>query len=312
MKLLQRRHATLARATVLLSFLLVAAETLPAAGKKGGKNQSAATAPVKKFLFKKTPQGELAIHIHFPPGWQKTDKRPAIVFFFGGGWRAGTVKQFEPQAAYLASRGMVAARADYRVKSRHNTGPDKCVEDCKSAVRWLRQNAERLGIDPQRIVASGGSAGGHTAACTAILKGFEADSDDTAVSSKPNLLVLFNPALNTANVRREYISAELAKKISPVHHLTKDVPPTIIFFGTNDRLLTGAKEYIRAAGKLGFEAELWIAPGQKHGFFNRSPWRERTLYLTDLFLTKHGFLKGKPTVQPPANAEMKRVSAGKQ
>jgi acetyl esterase/lipase len=120
----------------------------------------------KTFTFKKTTKADkitpvsLEMHVHFPTDWKKDDKRSAIVFFFGGGWTSGTVQQFEPQAAYLASRGMVAARAEYRVKSRHEVTPDACVEDAKSAVRWLRQNAALLGIDPDRIVASGGSAGG--------------------------------------------------------------------------------------------------------------------------------------------------------
>ena len=94
----------------------------------------------KTFTYKSAPQAELKIHVHLPPDWKPSDKRPAIVFFFGGGWKSGTVKQFEPQATYLASRGMVAARADYRVESRQDVTPDACVEDAKSAVRWLREN----------------------------------------------------------------------------------------------------------------------------------------------------------------------------
>src|SRR5690349_2245960 len=89
--------------------------------------------PVQTFTYKKTKQANLAIHVHYPPDWKKEDKRPAIVFFFGGGWTAGRIEQFEPQAKYLAGRGMVAARADYRVKSRHQVTPDACVEDAKSA-----------------------------------------------------------------------------------------------------------------------------------------------------------------------------------
>ena len=260
--------------------------------------------PGSPDIYKKTPQVALTIHLTFPPGWGKTDKRPAIVFFFGGGWRKGNVKQFADQAKYLASRGMVAARADYRVLSRHKTKADKCIEDSKSAVRWLRANAGRLGIDPDRIVASGGSAGGHTAATTALCKGFEAEGEDQKVSSKPNLLVLFNPAMDTAKFGDRFGSDELARQGSPNANLSKGAPPAIIFFGTNDRLLAASRDYVAKAKKLGVKAELYLAKDQKHGFFNRTPWKERTLYLTDVFLTSHGYLKGKPTVRPDPKAEM--------
>ena len=120
-----------------------------------GLRRSSPTRPTKPTLqtkretYKKTPQGALAMHLHFPPGWKAEDKRPAIVLFFGGGWRAGSVQQFLKQAEYLARRGMVVARADYRVKLRHGTSPVECVEDGKSAVRWLRRHAAELGIDPK-------------------------------------------------------------------------------------------------------------------------------------------------------------------
>ncbi len=123
----------------------------------------------KSFVYKKTPQGDLEVVVHYPPHWAESDKRPAIVFFFGGSWQVGSISQFESQAMHLASRGLVAARADYRVKSRHGVTPKECVEDAKSPVRWLRQNAAKLGIDPGRIVAAGGSAGGHLAASTALV-----------------------------------------------------------------------------------------------------------------------------------------------
>ena len=134
--------------------------------------------PIKSFTYKKAKQGDLEMVVHYPPGWKETDRRPAIVFFFGGGWTNGSVKQFETQATHLASRGMVAARADYRIKSKHGVTPKACVEDAKSAVRWLRQNAAKLGVDPDRIVAAGGSAGGHIAACTALAPGLDAEGED--------------------------------------------------------------------------------------------------------------------------------------
>lgn len=265
-------------------------------------SQAQAEPRIEEFVYKRTPQGELKMHVHLPEGWTAQDKRPAIVFFFGGGWRSGSVTQFLPQAQYLARRGMVAARADYRVKSRHGTAPDKCVEDGKSAVRWLRAHAAKLGIDPERIVASGGSAGGHVAACTFTIPGLETEGEDASISSKPNLLVLFNPVLNCVPIGERFGMAEMAQKISPNHHLTKDIPPTIVFFGTKDRLNAGGKEFIEKAAALGFPAEMFMAPGQPHGFFNRSPWRERTIDLTDRFLARHGYVEGVPVVEMPADA----------
>ena len=76
------------------------------------------------------------------------------MFFFGGGWKNGSYLQFVAQSDYFASRGMVAASADYRIESIHHTTPDKCVEDAKSAVRYLRQHASELGLDPDKVVAS--------------------------------------------------------------------------------------------------------------------------------------------------------------
>lgn len=259
--------------------------------------------PTKTFTYKKTKQANLDLVVHYPPGWKAEDKRPVIVFFFGGGWTSGKITQFEPQAKYLASRGMVAARADYRVKSRHEVTPAECVEDAKSAVRWLRQNAKTLGIDPERIVSSGGSAGGHIAACTALTDGLEAAGEDAKVSSKPNALVLYNPVLKFAGVeslmKRIDNKEDLGKLLSPTLHLTKTTPPTLLLFGTSDKLIEQAEEFVKKSKELGHRAELMSAEGQPHGFFNRSPWQERTTYRVDVFLKTLGYLEGKPTIQEP-------------
>ena len=251
--------------------------------------------PTKSFVYKKTKQADLEIVVHYPPGWKETDKRPAIVFFFGGGWTGGKIEQFEPQAKHLASRGMVAARADYRVKSRHDVTPKECVEDAKSAIRWMRQNAAKLGVDPNRIVAAGGSAGGHIAACTALTPGLDAEGEDAKVSSMPNALVLFNPVLRFSGIPQlmERIGNDeaLGKAISPTLHLKKDSPPTLIFFGTADRLAPMGDEFMKKSKELGHRAELFTAEGQPHGFFNRPPWLEKTTQRMDEFLVSIGYLQ---------------------
>jgi len=290
-----------------------AAETVERAPAPAAAPAEQAPAPpaadnVKEFTYKKTPQGDLKILVHLPPDWKAADKRPAIVFFFGGAWRSGTTEQFRPQAAYFASRGLVAARADYRVQSRHATTPRECVEDAKSAVRWLRQKAADLGIDPARIIASGGSAGGHIAACTALVDGLDAKDEDAAVSSRPCALVLFNPVLDLTNLGAEARGASLpatreaAKEISPILYVKKDTPPMILFYGTEDRFVAQGRAMLARSKEIGNRAELFTAEGLPHGFFNRSPWTEITARQADVFLASLGHLKGDPAIGPPPGA----------
>ena len=263
------------------------------------------TTKSKAVTYKTVADRELKIHLHFPPDWKTSDRRPAIIFFFGGGWNSGTVGQFEFQADYLARRGMVAARADYRVKSSDGVTPDKCVEDARSAMRWMRTNSRRLGIDPEKLIASGGSAGGHLAACTMIADSVEAADDDLTVSTIPQAMLLFNPVLSFENeqmIGRLGDNKHLARKISPTSHVDKNSPPALIMFGTNDRLKVFGEDYWKKAEEIGVRADKYLAEGQPHGFFNRSPWRERTLIAADKFLASLGYLTGEPTVEVPKAA----------
>jgi acetyl esterase len=257
----------------------------------------------KTFTYTKTKQADLEMVVHFPPGWKETDKRPGIVFFFGGGWENGTIKAFEPQAKYLASRGMVAARADYRVKSRHGVTPKECVDDARSAIRWFRHNARKLGVDPDKVVASGGSAGGHIAACTTLMPGSEAEK----VSSKANALILFNPVLRFGPQLLKKIDNDEAvgKAISPILHLAKDSPATLLLFGTDDFLFKQGQEFIERSKELGHRSEMFTAEKQPHAFFHKAPWREKTLLRTDEFLMSLGYLQGKATIKVPDGKDEK-------
>ncbi len=282
----------------------IAATSVPA---RADAESGGDATPQNVYVYKAIGERELEIHLGYPPDWQPSDKRPAIVFFFGGGWTQGTVRQFEKQAEYFAGRGLVAARADYRVRSRDDVTPDKCVEDARSAVRWLRENAGRLGIDPQRLIVSGGSAGGHLAACAAIAKSVEADGDNLSISTIPQAMVLFNPVLDFTHallIDRLDGNQELARKISPTVHLHKDFPPALIMFGAEDRLKPQGDEYRAKAESLGARAEEYTQEGLGHGFFNASPWMEHTLIAADRFLASLGFIEGEPTIREPTDEEL--------
>ncbi len=124
------------------------------------------TLPSKIVPYKHLNKGTLSLHIFNPKNHRITDSRPAIIFFHGGGWNSGSIKQFYKQSQYLAEKGMVAISAEYRLKNKHGTTPNESVKDAKSAMRWLRSHAEELGINPNMIAAGGGSAGGQIAAAT--------------------------------------------------------------------------------------------------------------------------------------------------
>lgn len=266
----------------------------------------------KIVTYKHIDDADLKLWIFNPPEHQLSDKSPAIVFFFGGGWMGGTPEQFAPHCQYLASRGMVAAVADYRVSSRHNVLVPACVSDAKSAVRWMREHAQDLGIDPNRIAAGGGSAGGHLAASTAFLPKFDEPGENSEISSKPNALVLFNPALILASTEENdtLLNEALRKNrdrfgpdpenVSPYHHIKRNAPPAIIFHGTGDNTVPFAsvRLFSEKMKKFGNACTVIAYKGQNHGFFNfgrdnNGPFVD-TVNKMDRFLVSVGYLKAPP------------------
>ena len=254
-------------------------------------------------IYKKIGKVNLTLHIFEPKGHAATDQRPAAVFFFGGGWNGGTPKQFESHCRYLASRGMVAIAADYRVKSRQGTTPFECVKDGKSAVRWIRTNASKLGIDPKRIAAGGGSAGGHVAAATGNVSGLEEAGESTEISSKPDALLLFNPVYDNGPKGYGYARVkDRYKEISPMHNIDATSPPTIVFLGTKDSLIpvATAEAYEAKMKAAGCRCDTHLYEGQPHGFFNKGRSQDKyynaTVLAMDKFLISLGWLKGKPTI----------------
>jgi len=296
---------------VLLSPDTFAQPKRPAIDKK--KNYPPQIEADRVEVYKTVGDVKLKLWVFQPDGHTAEDKRPAVVFFFGGGWTGGTPKQFEPQCRYLASRGMVAMTADYRVRSRHDVKIPQCIEDAKSAVRWVRANAAKLGVDPKRIAAGGGSAGGHLAAATGLIPGFDAAGDDKSVSCVPNAMLLFNPAAALAPFEggRQIDPDRLArlkdrfggdaKAVSPAHHVRAGAPPTIMFFGTKDFLLEGARFMQKRMKEEGNRCELMTWEDMPHGFFNKGRYDNKpfveTVRAADKFLISLGWLKGEPTIK---------------
>ena len=198
------------------------------------------------------------MHYFAPATARVPGNNVAHLYIHGGGWKGGSPNGFYRWSRYLAEHGVSAFALKYRLLNREKGGkPTICVEDAKSGMRWLRANAEKLGIDPQRIAVSGNSAGGHLAAALATIEGYNHPSDDLSVKTTPNLLLLGSPVLDLASWADG----------SPNHNLNDDLPNTLAIIGDSDPVIPMTSMEVFGQGVIdaGSEFEWWIFPGLGHG-----------------------------------------------
>nr|WP_319512083.1 alpha/beta hydrolase fold domain-containing protein [uncultured Draconibacterium sp.] len=241
--------------------------------------------------YKTTKQGNLDLHIFKPENFSEKEKHPAIVYFFAGGWNLGTPLQFYRECAYYASKGFVAISADYRINYLNHTSPFESVEDAKDAIRWIREHADELVIDPQRIVAAGASAGGQLAAATGTLK------EQGRMDYKPNLLLLYYPVIdNSENGYGPDTIKSNYQKISPLHNIDANTPPALFILGTEDPYIPveTARTFQARMEENGVECELHLIEGAGHPIFYYSKPLMPEFYafrkFTDEYLLKYGYL----------------------
>ena len=255
--------------------------------------------PDRMVTYKQVGDRELKLHIFEPEGHTPRNRRGAFVIFHGGGWSGGTPRRTYPFADYFRTRGMVVFSVEYRLL-RENSGVTvfDCVRDGRSAVRYIRKCADALGVNPQKIVVAGCSAGGHVAAATALFEGVDEGSDDVDVSSIPDALVLYYPVIDTS--ARGYGQKKIGdawRQISPVHHVRQGLPPTIVFHGTADTVTPyeGAVQFAQKMSKAGNDCQLVSHDNGKHGYlifdlrlFERAMDRTRRFLESKSFLTAAG------------------------
>jgi len=258
----------------------------------------------KPFVYKTSASRERTMEVYFPPNHDPAKARvPGMILFHGGGWQGGDLSQFRAACAYFASRGLVCATAEYRMlggeaKTLPPTESKKraCITDAISAIRWFKQQSAAFGMDPNRIIAGGGSAGGHISALATMNPGLEDPADPKGVDTRVVAYVWFNPAFTDKD------AADPA--VDVLQHLKSEMPPTIAMFGDKDEWLPGWEATYAKSQQLGCkDIEHWVAEGQNHGFFNSEPWRSVTLIEVDRFLVRHRLLSGEPTLKLPAGAD---------
>lgn len=247
---------------------------------KGGRNSALdEVGEVSRLIVYKTVgDRKLELHIFEPAGFKVADHRTCFVVIHGGGWVFGKAKTVYSFADHFEKLGCVGVSVEYRTIAKEknpantNTVFD-CVKDARSAIRYLRQHATELGIDPQKIIVSGTSAGGHLAASTALCDGIDETGDDLKISSVPNALVLYFPVIDTST--NGYGNAKCGEKwqeLSPLLRVKPGLPPTLVFHGTNDTIcpFEGSQAFTDAMQKAGNRCELIPHEGGRHGYLEPS------------------------------------------
>jgi acetyl esterase/lipase len=220
---------------------------------------------------------------------------PAIVFIHGGGWTGGNRGVYRGQIEQAARRGYVAVTVTYRLmqfdQEKRETATAEPIfptqiHDCKAAVRWLRANAEKYKVDPNRIGATGASAGGHLSLLVGLTDaddGLEGEGGNAEQSSRVQCVVnVFGPTEMVSSYEKSSVAwlfrlflggtpeeaAERYKAASPITYVSKDDPPVLTIHGDQDALvpIDNAKlldEKMKAAGA---QHTLLLLTGQGHGF----------------------------------------------
>ena len=260
----------------------------------------------KVYVYKQVDGVNREMEVYFPKGHDASKNTvPGIILFHGGGWGGGSRVAFAYQCNYFASRGMVAATVTYRLRTKEDQAAltegqstkRVCIPDVKSAIRWFKQHAKELGVDPNRIVPGGGSAGGHISLLGTTNPGLNDPNDPKEIDTSVAAYVLFNPALSKSDAKDPDVDF--------LQHLNAGFGPAIVFFGSEDKwLINGWTPAVAKMKSLGITSvEMQIAEGQTHAFFNKQPWKDLTLIAADEFLTELGYLQGKPTLSMPNTGE---------
>jgi acetyl esterase len=286
--------------TSLLGVLLV-----PLAALNAEPSPNVHVAPGKVYVYKTSHGQPQKMEIYFPETHGKgTNKVPGVLLFHGGGWSGGDLSQFRYACQYFAKRGLVAATANYYMNREAETKAlphgvsrkEVCVTDGVSALRWFKQHADELGIDPKRVVIGGGSAGGHIALLATLQRDLDDPADPKGIDTSVLGYLFFCSAFTTDGKDND-------SKVDAFAHLRPGIPPSLFLFGEQDPWLPATEKLVPALRKTGAHAELLVADKVGHMFFMNPKWYDTALTECDRFLISLGVLSGEPLVHKPAGVD---------
>jgi len=270
----------------------------------------------KVETYKTVGDQALKLYVYYPPATPAPERGfPVLLFVHGGGWERESPAIVGMHCRYFASRGLLAIAVQYRLSEPGGRTIPNCVTDVKSAIRWIRQHASELKVNPDKLAAAGESAGGQLAAAAGVIDGLNEPGEDKSVSSRPNLMILFNPVIDMADTNHPiWNMTKLVDRdghpvpgetVSPFHHVKAGAPPALLMHGTKDDCtwLEASERFVKKSRAAGNSIDFVTLPGKSHAFLLRGygddPTIVHALRVTDEFLVKNGYLQGPPTLTEP-------------
>lgn len=240
---------------------------------------------VSTQTYKKIDTIVLDFKIFKPKSFDPKREYSTVVLFHGGGFNSRYSNQFERHSKYFNSRNFIAITPVYRIKKMHQSTPLESCDDAKDLLDYIYSNAERYNINKDRIFVGGGSAGGLLALSTTFWK---------VKNNVVKGLILYNPIVDTG------LNSALSKRrkgkynldISPIHHINKNHPPTLIFHGSLDEMepIKKIRKYQEMVQEIGITCDVIEYPGQGHSFFNSQEFFIKTSKEVDKFLSSLGYI----------------------
>lgn len=262
---------------------------------------------LEERVYKMVDGVELKADLFYTAETRQNASNPAIAFFHGGGWAYGSRAEFHEACDRYAEKGFVTLSFQYRLSINEDgtvphpdITPVECVKDARSAIRWIRENATDLHIDPERIVACGQSAGGQLALSTILIDQINESTDNLEIPTAPQAIILYSSNVNTMEAWVDRLLVERREEIwsiSPHHNLKPGLPPIIAFHGEEDCTVPIWIVYyfLDKARSLGNNIELVSFEGRKHYLGDGDDqygryYDEGVFEKTDAFLIEHGFM----------------------
>ncbi|MBN2443995.1 MAG: alpha/beta hydrolase [Spirochaetales bacterium] len=243
-------------------------------------------------VYKSGKTFSLKAYIFSPSQLSQNEKRPALLFFHGGGWFEGNAQGFKRNCRSFAQKGWISITFDYRLSNFKDINPIHCVMDAKSAVRWVRLHSDRLHINPEKVVIAGQSAGGHLALCTGLISDFNDPEDDISISCIPDAIICYSACFDTK--RDSWFYSILPKttrieKTSPYKNIKSNLPPVLIFHGQEDETVSYSQAVDFYNKMLEFDNQCILYPFESGGHNLWPSYHDKIRVVSEDFLIKAGF-----------------------